>query len=185
MENWLNTRSGISAVELYIYFFCVVIHYYKFSRIGRPVLGRYISVNKENVSLSHTYVYLTKKKEIKNRFIPTSIEVVQNEIPPQPMPKCVYIASHSIRLHPIHGLRVGVSPEYITNSLIPCCVFFSWFYCFDEHFLITILCDVCCACVFFLVFVSRNYFFPVKKEKKRNCYLFPRWRKKKWQHQSY
>ena len=61
MENWLNPRSGISAVItvgtfIYLYnfffFFFAWLHYYKFSRIGWPVLGRYISVNKENVSLS-------------------------------------------------------------------------------------------------------------------------------------
>ena len=107
----------------------------------------------------------------------------QNKITPQPMPKfCVYIASHSTGLHPIHGLRVGVS-QYTTNSLSyffdSLLLFFyfflslSCFYCFDEHFLITILCAVCCACMLFC-FPQLFYFSRKERKKFFYFYLFPR-----------
>ena len=95
---------------------------------------------------------------------------------------CVYcISFHWVASNP--RATGGCEPVYNQFSLLFLWFFvvvflflslsLSCFYCFDEHFLITILCAVCCACMLFC-FPQLFYFSRKERKKFFYFYLFPR-----------
>lgn len=150
---WIPDQESLLLNFLFIFFFAW-LHYYKFSRIGRPVLGRYISVNKENVSLSHTYVYLTKKKRNKKPVYSHQHRSCSKWNPPAAHAKmCIYcISFHSVASNPraTGGCEPRVYNQF-SDSLL--CFFFMvllfWWAFSDYYFVWCLLCVCVLSCFCF------------------------------------